>query len=94
MRICTQISTGRLIEMQSDAAKGTLTENARRAGYDEGDIEEHEGTPEELRRLLAADSAETRRPTLDDVISVLSEQQRALLAGRIAVRSINGRSDD
>lgn len=44
MRICTQRSTGKLIEMQSLATPGTLTENAKQAGYDENDIDEHEGT--------------------------------------------------
>lgn len=79
MRICVQRSTGNLIEMQSLATPGTLTENARRAGYDEEDLDEHEGTPEELHRLLAADARQALRPTLNDVISVLSPDQREQL---------------
>jgi hypothetical protein len=79
MRICTQRSTGKLIEMQSLATPGTLSENAKQAGYGENDIDEHEGTGEELRRLLAESSIQPRRPTLNDVISVLSADQRAQL---------------
>jgi predicted transcriptional regulator len=79
MRICIQRSTGRLIEMQSLATPGTLTENARRAGYDEKDVDEHEATPEDVHRLLTADARRALRPTLNDIISVLSPDQRELL---------------
>jgi hypothetical protein len=79
MRICMQRSTGKLIEMQSLATAGTLIENARRAGYDQEDLDEHEGTPEELHRLLAQDARRALRPTLNDVISVLSPGQREQL---------------
>lgn len=53
MRIATQISTGKLIEMQSHATEGTLTANAFAAGLDPSDIEEREVSPEEFAELLA-----------------------------------------
>jgi hypothetical protein len=55
MRICIQISTGKLIEMQSLATPGTLTANALASGIPAEDIDEHEGTDEELNALLASD---------------------------------------
>lgn len=40
-RICIQISTGKLLEFQEgDAALGTLTQNAKNAGYKVSEIEE------------------------------------------------------
>lgn len=40
MRICKQISTGKIIEMQSDATAGTLISNAIASGFAANDIVE------------------------------------------------------
>lgn len=54
MIIATQVSTGLLLEMQSDATPGTLIANAVLAGYDEKDVVESEVTPEQYAALLPA----------------------------------------
>ena len=54
MRICRQISTGKIIEMQSHATAGTLIANAERAGFRRDAIEEREVTPVEYAALMAA----------------------------------------
>lgn len=57
MRVAIQISTGKLLEGQSDATPGTLTKNAIAAGVAARDVEEREVTEEEFAVLL--DTAET-----------------------------------
>ncbi len=52
MRICVQLSTGKVIEMQSGATAGTLIKNAIGAGFAAGDIEEREVTPAEYEALF------------------------------------------
>jgi hypothetical protein len=54
MRICIETATNKLIEMQSGATEGTLTQNAITAGYELADIEEREVTPEEYQALKAS----------------------------------------
>lgn len=54
MRICTQKSTGRVLEMQSAATEGTLIANAVLAGYSAADTEERLVTSEEYEVLLSA----------------------------------------
>jgi hypothetical protein len=51
MRICTT-KDGKLIEMQSEATKGTLTKNALNAGYKIGDIEEKEVSESEWSSII------------------------------------------
>lgn len=45
--VCIEKSTGKLIEYQSSATKGTLTENAINQGYKKKDIEEREVSQQE-----------------------------------------------
>lgn len=51
MRVCIQKSTGKVLEMQSDAKAGTLLANCK-VFVDEADLEEREVTPAEYRALL------------------------------------------
>ena len=52
MIVSIQISTGRVIEMQSHARPGTLIANAVVAGFNANDIEEREVTYEEYLALV------------------------------------------
>lgn len=54
MRVCIMKSTGKLLEMQSDATEGTLLQNAINAGFAEVDIEEKEVTEAEWQVILDA----------------------------------------
>lgn len=54
MRICLEKTTGKLIEMQSNATEGTLIQNAVNAGFAETDIEELEVTEAEWQVILDA----------------------------------------
>jgi hypothetical protein len=66
MRICVEKSTGKLIEMQSDATEGTLIRNAVAAGYNEVDIEEKETTAEEYQAMLDAQPKPQIEPTIEE----------------------------
>lgn len=52
MRVSIQTSTGRVLEMQSDATAGTLIDNAVGAGFVKDDIEEREVTQAEYTALM------------------------------------------
>jgi hypothetical protein len=67
MRICTQKSTGRFLEMQSDATEGTLIQNAVNAGFDAQDLEEKIITEEEFKEISLTFAVENQ-PTLTDMI--------------------------
>ena len=74
MRICIQKSTGKLIEMQSDATEGTLIQNAVDAGFPLDDIEEREITPEEW----ADPNAPWNQPS-DEALQAQAEATRQAL---------------
>jgi hypothetical protein len=62
MRISILKESGKLIEMQSHARPGTLTENAVLSGYSRECVEEREITPEEWKeyaRQIQEDNANT-----------------------------------
>jgi len=66
MRICTETSTGKVLEMQSHGTPGTLIQNAVMAGHVAADVEEKVITDDEWVTLNAAsrnqeDSDTTRR---------------------------------
>ena len=52
MIVAVQKSTGKIIEMQSDATPGTLIANAVAAGFSEADVVERETSPEEYKALM------------------------------------------
>src|SRR3990167_8127982 len=53
MRICTRVSTGKIIEMQSDATAGTLIANAVAQGIAANDLLEEVVTSAEYRARMA-----------------------------------------
>jgi hypothetical protein len=71
MRVCIDKSTGKLIEMQSDAIAGTLILNAINAGFAEPDIEEKEVTQEEWQAIQDAQPKPEPPILLEDVIADL-----------------------
>jgi hypothetical protein len=58
MRICTEKSTGKILEMQSYATEGTLVQNAVNAGYVAEDVEEKVITNAEWATLNAPSQEE------------------------------------
>jgi len=73
MIVCIEKSTGKLIEMQSFAIKGTLILNAVNAGYMKSEIEEKEITETELQSIINSSKnyADRRReeyPPITDYI--------------------------
>lgn len=54
MRVSKQISTGRIIGMQSHATEGTMIKNAVSGGYPENDVEELEMTSAEYTAAMKA----------------------------------------
>jgi hypothetical protein len=52
MRVSLLKSSGRIIEMQSDATEGTVTANAIAMGFPAADVEERVVTPEEYQAML------------------------------------------
>lgn len=54
MRISIQKSTGKLLEMQSNATEGTLIANAVAAAYAQSDVEERVVTDAEYQALVSA----------------------------------------
>lgn len=59
MRVCLQVSTGKILEMQSAATAGTLLKNAAVAFPDilASDLEEREVTPTDYAALQALQPA-------------------------------------
>lgn len=66
MRICIEKSTGKLIEMQSDATVGTLIRNALQYGYNEQDIEEREVTQGEYQAIIDVQPKPFQPPTIEE----------------------------
>ena len=79
MRICTEKSTGVLIEMQSNATEGTLTQNAVNCGYSSDDIEEREVTPQEYQEVLSKQpvTIDTRKAAIDAALAYVAKQADA-----------------
>ena len=71
MRVCIEKSTGRLIEMQSDATAGTLIQNAINAGFIEADIEEKEITQAEWQAIQDAQPKPEPSILLEDTVADL-----------------------
>ena len=69
MRICTQKSTGRFLEMQSDATKGTLIQNAINGGFDASDLEEKTITEEEFKTITLTFPAEKQITLAEQILS-------------------------
>lgn len=63
MRVCLEKTTGKLIEMQSDATEGTLIQNAMNAGYSAVDIEVKEVTEAEWQAIFDAQPKPEPQPT-------------------------------
>lgn len=53
MRICVQISTGKILEMQSLARPGALIANALAQGYEQEDLREEDITYEQYKARMA-----------------------------------------
>jgi len=98
MRICIQKSTGKLIEMQSDATEGTLIKNALSAGFLPDDIEEREITEAEWAdpnalwnqptdAELEARAEATRQALFAENDKLLMMYMRRLLAGDETARA-------
>jgi hypothetical protein len=51
MIICLQISTGLILEMQSDASDGTLIKNCIGYGFDEKDLREQDVTQDDYKNM-------------------------------------------
>lgn len=69
MRVCIEKSTGKLLEMQSDATAGTLLGNAIAAGFDPSLVEEREVNWADYSLILSAQPP---------VVSLQSLRERAL----------------
>lgn len=78
MRICRIIATGKIIEMQSHAAPGTLIANAVSAGFAANAVEESAVTQAEYESLLAASVP------LADVIAAKQREINAACEAEIA----------
>ena len=86
-RYCRVIATGRIIEYQSHAPAGLLTQNAVNAGLSSADVEEIETTEAEWNTvlypgLLAADRVTTEhagelRQSLGSIFVGTARQKRA-----------------
>lgn len=76
MRICTEKSTGKLIEMQSHATEGTLIQNAVNAGYAASDVEEKEVAEAEYVALMAAQP----KPK-SELLAAINAQTAAAITG-------------
>ena len=79
MRICTEKSTGVLIEMQSHASEGTLKQNAINCGYAPEDVEEREVTAQEYSEILAKQpvTPDLRKAAIDAALAYVSKQADA-----------------
>ena len=69
MRICTQKSTGRFLEMQSVASEGTLIQNAVNAGFDSEDLEEKIITEEKFKTITLAFPAEKQLTLVEQILA-------------------------
>jgi len=69
MRICTQKSTGRFLEMQSDATEGTLIQNAVNAGFNAEDLEEKIITAEEFKEISLTFAVENQLTSVEKIIA-------------------------
>jgi len=81
MRICTQKSTGRFLEMQSDATEGTLIQNAVNAGFDSEDLEEKIITEKEFKTITLTFPAEKQLTLVEQILASpadLAELKKAL----------------
>ena len=73
MRICTQKSTGRFLEMQSDATEGTLIKNAVNAGFDAQDLEEKIITDEEFKEISLTFAVENQLTLVEKILASPTE---------------------
>ena len=69
MRICTQKSTGRFLEMQSDATEGTLIQNAINGGFDVSDLEEKTITEEEFKPITLTFPTEKQTTLVEQILA-------------------------
>jgi len=69
MRICTQKSTGRFLEMQSDATQGTLIQNAINGGFDAEDLEEKIITEEEFKTITLTFPVENQNTLAEQILA-------------------------
>lgn len=86
MRICTRISTGKIIEMQSDATAGTLIANAVGEGISASDLLEEVITPIEYETRMASQEP----PPID--FSNIDNVEKALKALGLVMASWNGKT--
>ena len=61
MKVSIEISTGKLIEMQSNPSVGTLLRNAIAAGYDPLEIEEREVTDLQFKALIESNKSQLEK---------------------------------
>ena len=81
MRICTEKSTGKILEMQSDATEGTLIQNAVNAGYVSTDVEE--------KVITAGEWATLNAPSQEEIdAQVAAEARLAVLNSKLIDDSI------
>jgi hypothetical protein len=93
MRVCLDKS-GKLIEMQSLAIAGTLTQNAINAGYKKEDIIEKEVTDKEWFDIMYAIPSpapiKSKLTTLEEKITTLSDaliKKNVLTAADVEVKA-------
>ena len=67
MRICTRISTGKIIEMQSSATAGTLIANAVAHGIAADDLLEEVVTPADYKARMDIQEPPPAPPTADEL---------------------------
>jgi len=81
MRICTEKSTGKILEMQSYATEGTLIQNAVNAGYVLTDVEE--------KVITNAEWATLNAPSQEEIdAQVATEARLAVLDSKLSDDSI------
>jgi hypothetical protein len=86
MRIVTRISTGKILEMQSEARAGTLIANAVAQGIPVEDLLEEVVTPVEYRSRVAAQ--EPAKPAVDHADS--NNLNKTLKAVLMCVAQVGG----
>lgn len=83
MRICVQVSTGKILEMQSDARQGTLISNAVASGIPAVDVVEEVVTPAEYRARMAiqeppqAKAIDKRQAAIDALLAEAAKRADA-----------------
>ena len=70
MRVCRQISTQKILEMQSEATAGTLLQNAINAGFSQNDIEELVVDSETYTNMMALPQNQPPAPSQADLEAV------------------------